>query len=191
MYLAKKVKQLKNNAMYSPKTIYAKLALEVISNYLKGGDVEKIEKREVPKELSKKQACFVTIHNLDGSLRGCIGTITSYNENLYHEIIHNAISAAVHDPRFEPMTEDELDNIKVSVDVLSVPEKIQSLDELDPKKFGIIVSDYEYRRGLLLPNLEGVDTIKQQLSIASQKAGIYESNIKKLDIYKFTSTRYY
>ena len=107
--------------MYQPKTIYAKLALETIIEYVTYNTIKELD--EIPKELTAKQACFVSIHNADDdSLRGCIGTIEPATKNLVNEIIRNAISAATKDSRFHPLTETELENITVSVDVLSIPK---------------------------------------------------------------------
>jgi AmmeMemoRadiSam system protein A len=129
---------------------------------------------------------FVTLHTLDGDLRGCIGTFLPTTQDLAHEIAQNAISAALEDPRFEPVSPEELDDIVVSVDVLSTPEEVKSEKVLDPKKYGIIVES-GWRRGLLLPDLEDVDTIEDQIKIAMMKAGI-----KKYDrIYRFTVERYH
>ena len=108
---------------------------------------------------------------LDGSLRGCIGTISPTTSSIADEIIRNAISAGTEDPRFPPVTEDELSRLEYSVDVLGKAEKIESMDELDPLRYGVIVSK-GHRRGLLLPNLEGVETAEKQISIALRKAGI-------------------
>ena len=115
---------------------------------------------------------FVSLHK-DGRLRGCIGTIEPVRGCIAEEIIENAISAATRDPRFPPVQENELDALEISVDVLSSPEKINSKDELDVKRYGVIVSKGR-RRGLLLPNLDGVDTVDRQVAIALQKAGLSE-----------------
>ncbi|MCD4744844.1 MAG: AmmeMemoRadiSam system protein A [Bacteroidales bacterium] len=178
--------------MYKPKSVYVKIAMEAIISYLKHGNTRKLGQKEIPKELSDyKQGCFVSLHNLDGSLRGCIGTIEPHEKNLYKEIIHNAISSATKDSRFEPLTEDELDNIEVSVDVLSEPERIENIEELDPEKFGIIVSDGRYRRAILLPKIKTIDTVEKQLDIVKHKAGLENTDNEFLKIYKFTSVRYY
>src|SRR5690242_11114100 len=122
--------------------------------------------------LSVRAPCFVCLKTLDGELRGCIGTIEAARETLAEEIIANAISAAMNDPRFSPVSEDELANLRYSVDVLMPAEKTV-LEELDPKVFGVIVEDENSaRRGLLLPDIPGVDTAEQQIEIAARKAGI-------------------
>lgn len=122
--------------------------------------------------LSVRAPCFVSLKTLDGELRGCIGTIEAARETLAHEIVANAISAAINDPRFSPVSEDELSNLRYSVDVLMPAEKA-ALEELDPKVYGVIVEDENSgRRGLLLPDIPGVESAEQQVEIASRKAGI-------------------
>ncbi len=120
--------------------------------------------------LTTRAGAFVSIHK-HGKLRGCIGTIAPVQTSLAKEIIENAVSAAVHDPRFDPITPDELQWLEINVDVLGEAEEISSSDQLDVKKYGVIVSSGG-RRGLLLPDLDGVDTVEQQIRIAKQKAGI-------------------
>jgi AmmeMemoRadiSam system protein A/AmmeMemoRadiSam system protein B len=122
--------------------------------------------------LSARAACFVSIKTHHGELRGCIGTIEPVKEDLASEIIANAISAATRDPRFEPVSAAELAELRYSVDVLGVPEPAVFAD-LDPKIYGVIVKDESGKlRGLLLPDIPGVDTARQQVEIAARKAGI-------------------
>ncbi|MCR5338094.1 MAG: AmmeMemoRadiSam system protein A [Lachnospiraceae bacterium] len=135
-----------------------------------------------------RAGAFVSLHK-EGQLRGCIGTIAPTRENLAKEIIENAISAAVHDSRFTPVTEDELDKIEYSVDVLGEAEDIDSEELLDVKRYGVIVTK-GYKRGLLLPNLDGVDTIEEQLSIAKRKAGL-SPNEKGCSLQRFEVVRHY
>ena len=118
-----------------------------------------------------RAGCFVSL-KIDGQLRGCIGTIAPTQESLAQEICANAISAGTGDPRFDPVTKDELDELVYDVDVLGEPEPIASPDELDPARYGVIVSTPDGRRGLLLPDLDGVDTVEEQLEIAARKGGI-------------------
>lgn len=125
----------------------------------------------LPQELYAERAgTFVSIKE-DGMLRGCIGTIQAVQDSIAEEIICNAVSASSRDPRFAPIRPDELDKLTISVDVLGGMEKIGSLDELDVKRYGVVVTK-GYRRGLLLPDLEGVDSAEEQVAIAKQKAGI-------------------
>lgn len=121
--------------------------------------------------LNQSAGCFVCIKS-DGELRGCIGTIDPARNTLAEEIIANAISAATRDPRFQPVSDTELPKLHYSVDVLYTPEPAK-FEDLDPAEFGVIVEDEEgLRRGLLLPNIEGVETSTQQVRIAARKAGI-------------------
>ena len=134
----------------------------------------------------EKKACFVSIKRKNGELRGCIGTLSPIHETLDQEIIANAVSSSTRDPRFPPMSKNELDDVTFSVDVLSEPESAK-ISELNPKIYGVIVSK-NYRRGVLLPDLEGVDSVEQQVSIAAMKAGIYDLDGVKLE--RFTVERY-
>ncbi len=122
--------------------------------------------------LDARAACFVSIKTRQGELRGCIGTIEPLKETLGEELVANAISAATRDPRFAPVAESELQNLKYSVDILSAPEPTTFAD-LDPVVYGVIVEDESgLFRGLLLPDIAGVDTARQQVDIAARKAGI-------------------
>lgn len=121
-------------------------------------------------------------------LRGCIGTYQPVQKNTALEIIHNAIEAATRDPRFPPITTGELPHLKYSVDILSSLETLTKTDALDVKRYGLIVSTADGRRGLLLPNLPGVETVKQQIGICRQKAGINPS--EKITLQRFTVERY-
>ncbi|MBP5753010.1 MAG: AmmeMemoRadiSam system protein A, partial [Treponema sp.] len=130
---------------------------------------------------------FVSVHKF-GVLRGCIGTILPTKDNLAQEIIRNAVSAVSEDPRFEAVEPGELKWLEINVDVLSEPEKIKSKDELDVKKYGVIVQS-GYKRGLLLPDLDGVDTVDQQVSIAMRKGGISPGD--KIELLRFEVVRHY
>ena len=131
--------------------------------------------------------CFVSIH-ARGALRGCIGTIAPTAATLTEEIIRNAVSACSEDPRFDPVGPDELVALEFSVDVLEPSEPVSSRAELDPKKYGVIVTS-GFRRGLLLPDLDGVDTVDAQLAIACRKAGIPPEG--PFDIRRFRVTRHH
>lgn len=149
---------------------YVALARQTVEAYIRDGKIIK-PRSDLPSEmLNSRAGAFVSIHK-NGQLRGCIGTISPVYENIAQEIIHNAISASTRDPRFEPVDESELDQLEYSVDVLAQPEPITSMDQLDPKRYGVIVRR-GHRSGLLLPDLDGVDTPEQQVVIALQKAGI-------------------
>jgi len=138
--------------------------------------------------LSVRAGCFVSIKTLAGELRGCIGTIDPAKDTLAEEIVWNAISAASRDPRFSPVKAAELPNLKYSVDVLSAPEACRQ-DELDPNVYGVIVEDESgTRRGLLLPDIPGIDNSEQQVEIAARKAGIGRGEPVRL--YRFKVERY-
>ena len=143
---------------------------------------------DLPPEMTWQRAgTFVSLHK-DGRLRGCIGTIQPVRSSVAEEIAENAISAATRDPRFSPVRPEELDSLEISVDVLSEPESISSKAELDVKRYGVIVSKGG-RRGLLLPNLDGVDSIDEQIAIALQKAGISRHE-KGIELQRFEVVRH-
>jgi AmmeMemoRadiSam system protein A len=137
-------------------------------------------------EMKEQLGVFVSLKK-HGQLRGCIGTFMPVCDNVAEEIIRNAVSAATEDPRFSPVTEAELDQVTYSVDILSPPEKAAGMQDLDPKRYGVIVASHG-RRGLLLPDLEGVDTVEDQIRIAKMKAGIGMS--EDAEIYRFEVRRY-
>ena len=146
-----------------------RLARETLEKYVKGE--KPAPTPEIPPEFQKRKAgVFVSIKK-HGALRGCIGTIAPATPGIVEEVTNNAISAGTRDPRFEPVSVDELAELEYSVDVLNPPEPVESADALDPKKYGVVVRAGN-RSGLLLPDLEGVDTVVEQIAIARQKAGI-------------------
>jgi AmmeMemoRadiSam system protein B/AmmeMemoRadiSam system protein A len=163
-----------------------KLAHEAIDAYVKEGRIMQSPAMLTP-EMKEKAGVFVSIHK-GGELRGCIGTFEPSRPSVAEEIIVNAISAAVRDPRFEPVQEEELKNLDISVDVLTPPEPIESKEQLNPKKYGAIVQRGA-RRGLLLPDLEGVDTAEQQIDICRLKADIMPG--EKVRLYRFEVKRYH
>ena len=166
---------------------YVKLARESAEYFVKNGDVMPLPDW-VPEELLKARAgAFVSVHKF-GALRGCIGTIAATQKNLAQEIIHNAVSAVSKDPRFEPVTQDELKYLDINVDVLGEAEPIKSKAELDVKKYGVIVQS-GYKRGLLLPDLDGVDTVEQQVDIARRKGGIAPG--EDVELFRFEVVRHY
>lgn len=162
-----------------------KLAKKTVDEYVLNGKVIEPPENPVP-EMVKKAGVFVSL-KMKGELRGCIGTLQPTTESVAAEIIQNAVSAATQDPRFMPVNSGELESLDYSVDLLSEPEKVDSRNELDPKKFGVIVKCGE-RKGLLLPDLEGVNTVDEQISIASTKAGIYLE--EDIELYRFEVKRY-
>ncbi len=161
-----------------------RLAKETVETYVREGKTPQPE--ELTPEMKQKAGVFVSIHKF-GELRGCIGTFEPQKENVAEEIITNAISSATRDPRFPPIAPNELDQLSYSIDVLTKPEPVPSKDQLDPKKYGVIV-ECGFRRGLLLPDLEGVDTVDYQIDICCQKAGI--ATDEPIKLYRFEVERY-
>lgn len=158
---------------------YVRLARYTIEAFTGTGNIPEMP-RELPEELYHSRAgAFVSLKE-DGRLRGCIGTIRAVRESLAEEIMYNAVSACSEDPRFSPVEEWEVERLTISVDVLGETEKISSPEELDVSRYGVIVTRGA-KRGLLLPNLEGVDTIEQQIAIAKQKAGIKDHESVELE----------
>jgi AmmeMemoRadiSam system protein A len=139
---------------------------------------------DIAELLAARAPCFVSLKTLEGDLRGCIGTIEPDKDTLAEEIIANAISAATGDPRFPPVAKHELSNLRYSVDVL-FPAESASLADLDPRVYGVIVADeMGVRRGLLLPDIPGIDTVEQQVEIAARKAGIAVGTPLKLSRFR-------
>ncbi len=136
---------------------------------------------------AERAGVFVSIKTRQGQLRGCIGTIEPTQENVAREVIHNAIAAATRDPRFDPVRADELDELVFSVDILSPPEPVADPHDLDPKRYGVIVEAEDGRRGLLLPDLPGIETVERQLHYARAKAGVRPD--EPIQIYRFTVRR--
>jgi len=170
-HLQKKEEELSAQAAKSDS--YVRLARKSLEAYIRNRKTIPVPD-DLPEEMLKTRAgAFVSIHK-HGKLRGCIGTIAPTAENVAKEIIRNAISASTQDPRFDPVTEEELKWLEINVDVLGEPERISSLAELDVRRYGVIVS-CGHKRGLLLPDLDGVDTPEQQVSIAMKKGGIREN----------------
>ena len=166
---------------------YVQLARETIEEYVRTG-----RKMEIPENLpgemyTSRAGVFVSVKK-EGRLRGCIGTIQAVQASVAEEIIENAVSASAKDPRFSPIEPKELDKLSISVDVLGDTEAVDSPKQLDVKRYGVIVTK-GYRRGLLLPNLPGVDTVEEQIAIAKQKAGIGAEEEVRLE--KFEVIRHF
>ncbi|OWZ84450.1 AmmeMemoRadiSam system protein A [Natranaerobius trueperi] len=144
--------------------------------------------KNLPQLFYNPRGAFVSIKDIDGNLRGCIGTLEPTKENLAYEIIQNAVSAGTNDPRFPEVLISEINKLQFSVDVISPLEYVSDTNQLDAQKYGVVI-EKDYRRGVLLPDLEGVDTVFNQLRIASQKVDLSldEQGIK---IYRFKVTRF-
>ncbi|MBO7422687.1 MAG: AmmeMemoRadiSam system protein A, partial [Oscillospiraceae bacterium] len=166
---------------------YVRLARASISSWVREKK-RPVLPEDLPGEMLKDRAgVFVSLHK-DGRLRGCIGTIQATRKNIAEEIVENGISAATKDPRFSPVRPDELDALEISVDILGEPERISSKEELDVKRYGVIVSK-GFRRGLLLPNLDGIDSVDEQVAIALRKAGLSERE-KVFELERFEVVRH-
>lgn len=161
-----------------------RLAREAVESCIRQGKIPQPE--ELTPEMKERAGVFVSIKKF-GELRGCIGTFEPTRTNVAEEVIANAISSATRDPRFPPVNTAELPYLSYSVDVLTKPEPVKDLSQLDPKRYGVIVES-GWRRGLLLPDLEGVNTVEEQISICRQKAGILPHEPIKL--YRFEVRRY-
>jgi AmmeMemoRadiSam system protein A len=161
------------------------LAKETVEKYIREGLI-KSPPEVLTTEMKEKAGVFVSLKK-KGKLRGCIGTFSPSTRNVAEEIIQNAISSSTRDPRFPSVGKEELNEIDYSVDVLSEPERVKGPAELDPKRYGVIVKK-DWRKGLLLPDLEGIDTVEEQISIARQKAGIYPD--EKVELWRFEVKRY-
>ncbi len=165
---------------------YVRLARETVESYVLERKTPEVPDWAAPEMKNDRAGVFVSIHE-DGRLRGCIGTFLPTRENIAREIISNAVSASTRDPRFDPIGPEELQRLEINVDVLSAPERIESKAELDVKRYGVIVSCGS-RRGLLLPDLDGVDTVDEQVSIAMRKGGIREG--EKITLERFEVVRH-
>ena len=171
-------------AIKSAEDEYVRLARASVEHYVRTG--RRLEMPDgLPDDMMRRRAgVFVSLHE-DERLRGCIGTIAPVTPCIAQEIIDNGVSAAARDPRFNPVEPGELDKLVYSVDVLEPPERIESPSQLDVKKYGVIVTNGG-RRGLLLPNLDGVSSVDEQIAIAKQKAGIAQGEAVALERFKVT-----
>jgi len=164
-----------------------RLAKETIELYVRERKVLNMRDEDLTLEMKDRAGVFVSL-KVRGGLRGCIGTFEPCERDIANEVIRNAISAATCDPRFSPVRPEELESLEYSIDVLSAPEQVNSLADLDPKRYGVIVKAGG-RRGLLLPDLEGVDTVEEQVGIAMQKAGIPPGT--PVTLFRFEVKRYH
>ena len=161
-----------------------RIAREAVEQYVRHGKV--LQPEATAPELTERAGVFVSLHK-QGRLRGCIGTFDATQANIAEEIVSSAISAATRDPRFPPVAERELEALEYHVDVLTSPEAVEDESYLDAKRFGVIVES-GWRRGLLLPDLDGVDTVGQQIEICRMKAGIGPD--EPIRLYRFEVKRY-
>lgn len=162
------------------------LARQTIETYLKENKIIDPPAELIP-EMKEQAGVFVSLHRA-GQLRGCIGTFRPTTKSVAHEVIRNAIESSTRDPRFPPMAKDELTGLEISVDVLSKPEPAGSIKDLDAKKYGVIIKAGA-KSGLLLPNLDGVNTPEEQIAICRRKAWI--SDDEPLELFRFEVRRYH
>jgi AmmeMemoRadiSam system protein A/AmmeMemoRadiSam system protein B len=158
---------------------YVHLARQALEYHLETGEYMKMPKG-LPQEMTTRKAGVFVSLKKHGSLRGCIGTISPVTDSIAEEILRNAVSSGLEDPRFPPVAQEELPELIISVDVLGEPEPISSTAELDVVRYGVIVSSGR-KRGLLLPNLENVNTVDEQVAIARKKAGIYDNEAVRME----------
>jgi AmmeMemoRadiSam system protein A len=161
-----------------------KLAKEAVESYVRAGKAPKL--KELTPEMKERAGVFVSLHK-HGQLRGCMGTFEPTKDNVAEEIMANAISSSTADPRFPPVAASELDDLEYSVDILTKPEPVTDINQLDPLTYGVIVES-SWKRGLLLPDLEGVDSVEEQIAICRLKAGISASEPVRL--YRFQVRRF-
>jgi hypothetical protein len=161
-----------------------RLAKQAVETYIRRGEV--LQPPELTPEMMMRAGVFVSIYK-KGELRGCIGTYEPQKANIAEEVIANAISSATRDPRFLRVRPDELEDLDYSIDILTIPQSIPSKDNLDPKKYGVIVES-GFKKGLLLPNLAGVNTVEAQIDICRQKGGITPD--EPIRLYRFEVRRY-
>ena len=165
------------------------LARKVVEAYISKGEKINPADYKITGVDVEQAGVFVSIKLKNGDLRGCIGTIFPTTQTVEQEVFENAISASTKDPRFRPIAPTELGNLVFSVDVMQKPEPVSDVSELDPDKYGIIVKSNDGRQGLLLPSLEGVDTVEEQMAITKRKAGIPMN--EPVQVFRFRADRYY
>jgi len=176
--------------MFEPSTVYAKIAYDAILLYLKTEKKLFKEESEIPPALKLNLPCYVSLYS-GNQLKGCIGHSTPVHSNLYNEIIENAVAAAFEDQTRGILKEEELNNISISVDVMSEPKPVSDVSQLKPHKHGLIIEDNQGKRALLLPNANGSDSIENLLNRARKQAGIDpDTPLDQLQVYSFTTTRY-
>ena len=176
--------------MFEPNTVYAKIAYDAILLYLKTSKKLFKKEEEIPPALKLNLACYVSIYS-GNRLKSCVGDPEPRHPQLYNEIIENAVQAAFENPDSEPLKEGELNNISLTVDVLSKPKPVKDLSMIKPHKNGILIKDDKGNQSLILPNSKDIDTTDKLLNAARAMAGIDpDTPIDELEIYNFTTTKY-
>lgn len=176
--------------MFNPKTNYAKIAYDAILFFVSTGLVKKTDPDKIPADLKLKRACIVSIFDNNDKLRARFGDLIPQKEFLFNEIVENAVSAASKDKNNDPIKSEELKQIKVYVEVLSSPNKVENFNELKPKKHGLYIIDKTGKTGYILPNTKGVKTVDDQIKKVKEIAGVTKENNSDLEIFYFKSTLY-
>ena len=174
--------------MFNPKTNYAKIAYDAILFFVSTGQIKKMSEDKISADLKLNRACIVSIFNLNDTLLGRFGDINPQKNFLYDEIMENAIGAASKDKK--PIESGDLNQIKVSVDVLSVPHTVGDFGELKPQKHGLYIKDKSGNSGYIMPNIKGINTVEQQIEKIKLDSKILETNNSNLEIMVFKSTNY-
>lgn len=162
------------------------LAHQAITTYLESGEVI-LPPNPLPEDMAVPQAVFVSLHLADGSLRGCRGTIAPTEPNLALAIIRTAIASATDDPRFLPLTRNELKGLDIKIDILGPMEPVSDISQLNEKIYGVFIKS-GWQRALLLPDIPAIDSVTRQLEVVRRKAGLSPDQLAEL--YRFTVTRY-
>lgn len=168
---------------------FVRLARQAIRHYLETGEL--IDPGLHPDD-PPPSGVFVSLHEPpstyedEGPLRGCVGSYRPREQTLRREVVNSAVAAAVSDPRFAPLRPDEVDRLHVTVYLLGDTEPVESIDDLDPAEYGVIVEGPEGRTGLLLPAIPGITTVLQQVDIAMRKASISPGD--RVRLYRFPAT---
>ncbi|MFO7842710.1 MAG: AMMECR1 domain-containing protein [Bacteroidales bacterium] len=176
--------------MFNAKTNYAKIAFETILFYVSTGQIRKKDENKISADLKLKRACVVSIYDSNQNLRGCMGDPFPQKSNLYDEIIENSIAAASKDTRYEPLQKDELNQIKVAVDVVSIPKKADNFKDVKPQKHGLYVTDKEGNSGFIMPGTKGIKTTDQLIKAVKKSAGLEDKEHKNLAFMIFKTARY-
>lgn len=176
--------------MFEAKTNYAKIAFDAILFFVSTGQIRKNDEDKISADLKLNRACIVSIFDLQDNLLGSFGDVIPQHNFLYDEIIENAIAAASKNKNFEPIKSEQLTQLKVYVDVLSMPHSLSEIKEFNPKKHGLFIKDDSGKTGFILPNIKGVNTVAQQIENLKNQIGISKKDNLRFEISFFKSTRY-
>jgi len=167
---------------------YLELAKKAVEEYVRNHKIIDVPTELPPEFYTQRAGAFVSLHK-DTELRGCIGTYLPTRKNIAEEIIYNAIAAATEDYRFNSITVQDLPKISYEIYILEAPEPIKSTSQLDPKKYGILIKTDSRKSGLLLPDLEGINTAKEQFSAVCEKCGA-DPESEKIELFRFQAKKY-